>query len=149
MWAEKIEHLSITVHLFTKTLYFYCVFLKVTAPMHAYLQQLIGATSATAVASHHWPSNKTARTHTAGSRLGKNNTRGRSRDGEVRKHNGYASLILDLFRNNPKLRSVNNFLQQLDFDPNSIKDVLLPAKAPPSKSACWPPHPLTVPNPAP
>ena len=31
--------------------------------------------------------------------------------------------ILGIVKNDPKSRSVNNSLQQLDFDPNSIKDL--------------------------
>ena len=30
--------------------------------------------------------------------------------------------ILGIFKNDPKSRSVNNSLQQLDFDPNSVQD---------------------------
>ena len=39
------------------------------------------------------------------------------------------NTILGIPKIESKSRSVNNFLQQLNFDPNSIKD---PAKAPPS-----------------
>ena len=44
--------------------------------------------------------------------------------------------ILGMVNKYPKSRSVNNFLQRLDFDPNSMKDVSLPAKAPPSQMIC-------------
>ena len=42
---------------------------------------------------------------------------------------------LGIFKNESTSRSVNNILQQLDFDPKSIQDVFLPAKAPPSLSS--------------
>jgi hypothetical protein len=40
--------------------------------------------------------------------------------------------IMHILKNDRKSRSVNNFLQPLDLDPNRIHFFLLPAKAPPS-----------------
>jgi hypothetical protein len=40
--------------------------------------------------------------------------------------------ILRILKNDKKSRSVNNFLQPLDLDPNRIQVFVLPAKAPPS-----------------
>ena len=44
--------------------------------------------------------------------------------------------ILGIFKNEPKSRSVNNSLQQLDFDPNSIKDVFCQPKLRPGRVVC-------------
>jgi hypothetical protein len=44
--------------------------------------------------------------------------------------------ILRILKNDRKSRSVHNFLQPLDSDPNRIKDFCLPAKAPPSQDWC-------------
>ena len=44
--------------------------------------------------------------------------------------------ILRIFKNDPKSKSVNNSLRQLDFHPNSITYICLPAKAPP-RLAIW------------
>ena len=41
--------------------------------------------------------------------------------------------ILAIFKNNPNSRSVNKSLQQLDFDPNSIKDCVCQPKLRPVK----------------
>ena len=49
---------------------------------------------------------------------------------------GSVDDLLTFFQKIPRSRSVNNSLQQLDFDPNSMYIVVLvflPAKAPPSK----------------
>ena len=42
--------------------------------------------------------------------------------------------VLRTFKNDPKLRSVNHFLERLDFGPNCIKDVFCQPKCCPAQN---------------